>query len=79
MFIKICRITLAIIVICLSLFSLITQNFELMPYLLLFLAVFMLVAGLAEFQKDSKEFSGYISIIVSLFVFIASIKGFLLN
>ncbi len=79
MFLKLSRITLAIIVICCSLFSLITQNFELMPYLMLFLALFMLVTGLAELQKDRKRFWGYISIIVSLFVFIASIKGFFLN
>lgn len=75
---KISRITLAILVIALSGYNLITRNFELMPYLILFLGAFMLVTGLAELQKGN-TFWGTMSIIASLFVLFVSIQGFLLN
>lgn len=76
---KIIRIILGIIVIALSSYSLISRNFELMPFMMLFLGAFMLVSGLSELQKDRKRFEGYMCIIVSLFIFFVSIQGFLLN
>ncbi|MES1042838.1 DUF3953 domain-containing protein [Peribacillus simplex] len=76
---KIVRVTLAIIVIALSAYQLITGNFELMPYSMLFLGATMLVTGLVELQKDRKRFWGYMSIVVSLFLFFVSIQGFLIN
>ncbi|MEC0274425.1 DUF3953 domain-containing protein [Peribacillus frigoritolerans] len=76
---KIVRVTLAIIVIALSAYQLITENFELMPYSMLFFGATMLVTGLVELQKDRKRFWGYMSIVVSLFLFFVSIQGFLIN
>ena len=76
---KVIRIILAIIVIALSSYSLISKNFELMPFMMLFLGAFMLVTGLSELQKDRKRFEGYMFFIVSLFIFFVSIQGFLLN
>ncbi|MFS0605579.1 DUF3953 domain-containing protein [Peribacillus frigoritolerans] len=73
------RIILAIIVLALSAYQLITENFELMPYSMLFLRSIMLVTGLAELQKDRKGFWGYMSIVVSSFLFFVSIQGFLVN
>ena len=63
------RIILAIVVIVLSGYSLITQTFELFPYYMFFLGAFMLVTGLAELQKDRKGFWGYMNIAISLFIF----------
>jgi len=63
----------------LSVFSLITKNFEYIPYLMLSLGATMLVAGLIELQKSSKEFWGYFSIVASLFVFYVAIQGLFLH
>ena len=76
---KIIRIILAIIVIGLSSYSLISENFGLMPIMMLFLGALMLAIGLSELQKDRKRFEGYMFIIISLFVFYVSIQGLLLN
>ncbi len=70
---KILRIILSIITMGLSVFSLITKNFEYIPYLMLSLGATMLVAGLIELQKNSKEFWGYFGIVASLFVFYVAI------
>lgn len=76
---KILRIVFSIIVLILSGYGLITENFELSSYMIFFLVALMLVIGLAELQKDRKRFWGYMSIIVSLYAFFVSIQGFLLN
>ncbi|MFD4929734.1 DUF3953 domain-containing protein [Peribacillus butanolivorans] len=76
---KILRIVFSIIVLILSGYGLITENFELSSYMIFFLGALMLVTGLAELQKDRKRFWGYMSIIVSLYAFFVSIQGFLLN
>lgn len=76
---KILRIILSIITMGLSVFSLITKNFEYIPYLMLSLGATMLVAGLIELQKNSKEFWGYFGSVASLFVFYVAIQGFFLH
>ncbi|WP_019392389.1 DUF3953 domain-containing protein [Priestia filamentosa] len=73
------RIFLSVIVLILSVYSLITQNFKLMPYSMFLLSAMILVTGLIELKKDKKEFWGYVCIIVSLFAVYVSIQGFLLN
>ncbi|MGE8022565.1 DUF3953 domain-containing protein [Peribacillus frigoritolerans] len=74
---KIVRIILAIIVLGLSAYQLITETFV-MPYLMLIVGAFMLVTGLVELQKDRKGgFWG--CVVVSLFLFFVSIQGFLMN
>ena len=57
---KILRIVLSIITISLSGFSLITENFEYIPYLMLSLGATMLVIGSIELQKNRKDFWGFI-------------------
>lgn len=73
------RIFLSVIVLILSVYSLITQNFKLMPYSMFLLGTIILVTGLLELKRDKKEFWGYVCIIVSLFAVYVSVQGFLLN
>ncbi|MCD1159056.1 hypothetical protein LQF35_01745 [Peribacillus sp. N3] len=76
-FLKIVKIILAIIVVALSVYQLITGSVELMPYSMLFLAAILLITGLAEPQKDRKGvFLRYA--VVSLFLCVVSILGFLM-
>ncbi len=74
---KVVRTILAIVVIVLSGYSLITQTFELMPYYMFILGAFILVSGFVELQKDRKGFWGYMNIVISLFIFIFYIPYFL--
>ncbi|GAB4074462.1 hypothetical protein GCM10028778_19650 [Barrientosiimonas marina] len=76
---KILRVIFSIVVAVLASYMLITQDFELMPYLMLGLGISTLITGVVELQNDKKAFWGYMSIIVSLFMFFVSIQGFLLN
>ncbi|MGE7586653.1 hypothetical protein [Peribacillus sp. NPDC101480] len=75
---KIVKIILAIIVVALYAYQLITGSVELMPYSMLFLAVIMLITGLEKPQKDRK--GGFLRyVVVSLFLFLVSMLGFLMN
>ncbi|MFJ7362775.1 hypothetical protein ACIQWQ_01470 [Peribacillus frigoritolerans] len=51
---KIVKFILAIIVVALSAYQLITGSVELMPYSMLFLAAILLITGLVELQIDRK-------------------------
>ncbi|MFD9627359.1 DUF3953 domain-containing protein [Peribacillus muralis] len=74
---KIVKIILALIVLGLSAYQLITENFVI-PYYMLILGAFMLVTGLVELQKDRK--GGFLGcVIVSLFLFFVSLQGLLMN
>ncbi|GAB6257037.1 MULTISPECIES: DUF3953 domain-containing protein [Bacillaceae] len=75
---KIVKIILAIIVVALYAYQLITGSVELMPYSMLFLAVIMLITGLEEPQKDRKGGS-LRYVVVSLFLFFVSMLGFLMD
>ena len=77
-FLKIVKVILAIIVIILASYSLITDT-ELMPYYSFFLAALILVTGIAELQKKRKGFTGYMCIGIAFFVFLVSIQSFFMN
>ena len=73
------RIILAISIVSLSVYSLLTENYDFSSYMTLLLGFLMLVAGLGELQKDKKAFWGYMCIVASMFSFYVSIEGFLMN
>ncbi|MFE4813433.1 DUF3953 domain-containing protein [Peribacillus simplex] len=75
---KIVKLILAMIVLAVSAYQLITGDFDFMPYSMLFLGALMLVIGWAEFQEDRK--GGFVGcVVVSLFLFFVFIQDFLLN
>ncbi|WP_251029163.1 MULTISPECIES: DUF3953 domain-containing protein [unclassified Bacillus (in: firmicutes)] len=77
-FLKILKIILAIIVVAIYAYQLMTGSVELMPYSMLFLAAIMLITGLEERQKDRKGvFLRYA--VVSFFLCVVSILGFLMT
>lgn len=74
---KILRFIVSIIGILLAGFYLMTQNFELLPYLLFLLGILILIAGGIEIGKNKKELWGYLCILFSLLIFYVSILMYL--
>ena len=72
---KILRIISSVIAFALAGYSLITKNFEFMPYMLLFLSVFVLVTGFLELKAKRKT-SAIISILAAAFGFFVAIYTF---
>ena len=72
---KILRLFLSAAVIALSGYSLITKNFEYMPYILLFLGVLGLVMGVSEIQAKRKV-SAILSFLAASFACFVAIYTF---
>ena len=62
------RLVSSVIVMALAGYGLITDNFEFMPYMLLFLGVFLLVTGVFELQTKRKT-SAIFTILTAQFYF----------
>ena len=72
---KILRVLLSVIVIMLGSYSLITQNFEVMPYTFIILGVLFLITGSVEL-KAKREINAIISILAALFILFVAIYTF---
>ncbi|WP_339171261.1 DUF3953 domain-containing protein [Solibacillus sp. FSL R5-0691] len=75
---KFLQILFSIITIALASYGLITQDFQLGAYVILFLGLSMLLAGLQEFKRD-KKLSGWMLIGVFAFSMYVAIQSFVLN
>ncbi|MFJ7755778.1 DUF3953 domain-containing protein [Peribacillus muralis] len=69
------RYILAMIVVALSVYQLITGDTKLIPYSMLCLGAMVLVMGLADLRMERKG-SWYRSLVISLFLFFVSFLGF---
>lgn len=72
---KILRVLLSVIVIMLGSYSLITQNFEVMPYTFIILGMLFLITGSLEL-KAKREINAIISILAALFILFVAIYIF---
>ena len=75
---KILQILFSIIVLALASYSLVTQDFQLQAYMILFLGLAMLVSGLQEFKKNNK-ITGWMLIGVFAFSIFVAIQSLMLN
>lgn len=73
------RIILNVIVVVIAVYVLLKQNFTLLPYVMLTVGILVLVAGIEKIQKDRKEFSGYMFVLTSLFIFFISAQAVIVH
>lgn len=73
---KILQILFSIIVLALASYGLVTQDFRLQAYMILFLGLTMLVSGLQEFKKD-KKVTGWMLIGVFAFLMFVAVQSFM--
>ncbi|WP_406687964.1 hypothetical protein [Rossellomorea vietnamensis] len=71
------RKTISVIVLALSLYGLISNNNEVLPFAMAGLAILMVVMGAEERQKNRKSYRSYLFFAVSLFLILVSIEGFI--
>ena len=72
------QILFSIITIALASYGLVTQDFQLGAYMILFLSLTMLVLGIQQFKQNSKLVGGFL---IGVFVFsmFVAIQSFVLN
>ncbi|MDT9025847.1 hypothetical protein [Rossellomorea yichunensis] len=69
------RKTISIIVLALSLYGLISNNNELLPFTMAGLAVLMVIMGAEDLQKDRKSYRSYLFFGVAAFLLMVFIQG----
>lgn len=72
---KILRGIFSLIVIVFAGYGLITRNFDMMAYMMLFMGAMFLIMGVDEI-KENRKTMGIFSILTSGFVFYVSFQGF---
>ncbi|MCS0788869.1 DUF3953 domain-containing protein [Cytobacillus firmus] len=70
------RISLSAGIILISLYMLITQSFDWIPFSSFLLGMLMLVIGWEELKKGKREY-GYLGIFSSLFIFFVALQTLL--
>ncbi|MEN2767540.1 YczI family protein [Ornithinibacillus xuwenensis] len=75
---KMIRISLAVVIIILSIYILLTDNFDMLLYSNTLLGLLLFVIGLEELKKEKKGF-GYLGIFASIFAFFVSIQLIFFN
>lgn len=73
---KILQILFSIITVALAGYGIVTQDFRLQAYMILFLGLAMLFSGLQEFQKN-KKVTGWMLVSVFAFSMIVVIQSFI--
>lgn len=71
---KIIRMTISIIVLGLSLYGLMSDHNDILPFTMAGLAVLMVIMGAEEHQKDRKSYRSYLFYAVSAFLLLVSIQ-----
>lgn len=70
---KIVQVISNIFALVLSIFILVTEKFEYLPYMLLFMGIFNAAEGITKMKEDKRK-SGYLCFMLSLFLFFCCIK-----
>lgn len=73
---KILQILFSIIVLALASYGLVTKDFQLQAYMILFLGLTMLISGLQEFKKN-KKITGWMLIGVFAFLMFVAVQSFM--
>ncbi|KPL58523.1 DUF3953 domain-containing protein [Rossellomorea vietnamensis] len=71
------RISIAVIVMALSLYGLISNNTSILPFTMAGLAIMMVVMGAEERQKNRKSYRSYLFFAVALFLILVSFESFI--
>ncbi|MBB4823251.1 hypothetical protein HNO89_000469 [Sporosarcina luteola] len=74
---KILRFVFAAVAFLFAAYGLLTKDYQLQPFMMVFLGFMMLIMGLEEFQKNQKFF-GWLFVGIFLFALYVAVQGFLL-
>ncbi|GAB2324035.1 hypothetical protein IRB23M11_16570 [Alkalibacterium sp. m-11] len=75
---KFLHMIFSIFVLVIAAYSLIYQNFAFQNYMIFFLALTMLIAGLKEF-KEERKLAGWTYIGIFIYGLLVSVQGYLLS
>ena len=73
------QLTFALLVILIGIYGKVTENYDLLPLMLILLSVIILIMGLREYKKTKSLLWGIVYLCISLFILISVIEGIMVN
>jgi len=73
------QLFLAIIVMSIGIYGKVTENYSLLPFMLMILSVMFLIIGLREYKRTKSLWSGIFFLCVSLFIFFSVVEGIMIK
>ena len=73
------QIIFAVLVMSIGIYGKVTENYDLLPLMLILLSVIILIMGLREYKKTKSLLWGIFSLCVSLFILFSVVEGIMIN
>ncbi|KOO51009.1 DUF3953 domain-containing protein [Viridibacillus arvi] len=70
------QIIFSILVMLISIYSKVTENYNLLPLMLILMSVMLLIIGLREYKRTQSLLWGVFYLCTSLFILFVAFKGF---
>lgn len=69
----------AIVVMLIGIYAKITENYNLLPLMLMLLSIMFLIIGLREYKRTQNLLWGIFYLCISLFILFTVVKGIIIN
>ena len=76
---KLFQLIFALLVMLIGIYSKVTENYNLIPLMLIVMSVMFLIIGLREYKKTQSLLWGISYLCISLFILFVAVKGFMVN
>jgi len=73
------QIIFAILVMLIGIYGKVTENYNLLPLMLIFLSITLLIMGLREYKRTKNLLWGIFILCTSLYILISAIEGIMNN
>ena len=73
------QIIFAFLVIIISIYSKVTENYNLLPLMLILMSVMFLIIGLREYKRTQSLWRGIFYLCTSLIILFVAVKGITIN
>ncbi|WP_274310274.1 DUF3953 domain-containing protein [Solibacillus daqui] len=69
----------AVLVILIGIYGKVTENYNLLPLMLILLSVTLFIMGLREYKRTQNLLWGTICLCISLYIFFVAVEGIMFN
>ncbi|MGA3676136.1 DUF3953 domain-containing protein [Lysinibacillus agricola] len=73
------QLIFAVLVMLIGIYSKVTENYNLLPLMLILLSIMLFIMGLREYKRTQSFLWGIICLCISLYILFVAVKGIMIN
>ncbi|MFJ8462070.1 DUF3953 domain-containing protein [Lysinibacillus xylanilyticus] len=73
------QLIFAVLVMLIGIYSKVTENYNLLPLMLILLSIMLFIMGLREYKRTQSFLWGTICLCISLYILFVAVKGIMIN